>query len=171
MTLTGNFFKMLVHVNKSLCRRVNITTITRRSFSYFSDGDKQWERDSRFQAHRNVGPDTDIGAQAPRKSQRFSMGPYAGGRFFVSPSEDPSSFVANILIVSIFIYGVMQLPTVGDSLPVRRRKLIKERIRQEYGLPIGWDDEIEGEDSLLTAKADAEVSEVSGLEKVSSAGH
>ena len=79
------------------------------------------------------------------------MGPYAGGRFFVSPAEDPQSFVANMLIVGIFIYGVMQLPPVGESLPVRRRKIIKERIRQEYDLPVGWDDDIEGEDSPLTS--------------------
>ncbi len=119
-----------------------------RPFS--STGKNSWENDSRFQAHRKVGPDQDVGAQVPRKSKRFSMGPYAGGRWFVSPSEDPQSFVANILIVGVFIYGVMQLPPVGESLPVRRRKLIRERIRQEYGLPVGWDDEIEGEDAPLT---------------------
>lgn len=122
--------------------------LTCRTFT--SPKQTDWDNDPRFQAHRKVGPDTDIGAQAPRKSKRFSMGPYAGGRFFVSPSEDPQSFVANILIVGIFIYGVMQLPAVGESLPVRRRKIIKERIRQEYNLPVGWDDEIEGEESLLT---------------------
>ena len=88
------------------------------------------------------------------------MGPYAGGRFFVSPSEDPQSFVANLLIVGIFIYGVMQLPPVGESLPVRRRKIIKERIRQEYGLPVGWDDEIEGEDSPLTSVSSESLSNV-----------
>ena len=136
-----------------LVRRISHRTglsITRRCFSGLSDGDPSWKVDPRFQAHRNVGPDTDIGAQAPRKSKRFSMGPYAGGRWFVSPSEDPQAFVANLLIVAIFCYGVMQLPPVGESLPVRRRKIIKERIRQEYGLPVGWDDEIEGEDSPLT---------------------
>ena len=132
--------------------RTTNAILTRRSFSFLSDGDKNWERDPRFQTHRNVSQDTDIGAQAPRKSKRFSMGPYAGGRWFVSPSEDPQTFVANCLIVAIFFYGVMQLPAVGESLPVRRRRIIKERIRQEYGLPVGWDDEIEGEDSLLTAE-------------------
>jgi hypothetical protein len=131
-----------------LLTRITKCQIGRRLFS--SVQKDSWERDPRFQQHRNVGPDQDIGAQAPRKSKRFSMGPYAGGRFLVSPSEDPQSFVANLLIVGIFIYGVMQLPPVGESLPVRRRKIIKERIRQEYGLPIGWDDEIEGEDSPLT---------------------
>lgn len=123
-----------------------------RQFSYLSDGDKNWEKDPRFQTHRKVNDDTDVGAQAPRKSKRFSMGPYAGGRWFVSPSEDPQSFVANLLIIAIFAYGVMQLPAVGESLPVRRRRIIKDRIRQEYGLPIGWDDEIDGEDSVLTAE-------------------
>ena len=132
-------------------RRLGVMS-SRREFSFLSDGDKNWEKDPRFQAHRNVAPDTDIGAQAPRKSKRFSMGPYAGGRWFVSPSEDPQTFVANCLIVAIFIYGVMQLPAVGESLPVRRRRMIKERIRQEYALPVGWDDEIEGEDSLLTGE-------------------
>jgi hypothetical protein len=130
---------------------VNAARFHRRGFSYLSDGDKNWEKDPRFRAHREVGADTDIGAQAPRKSKRFSMGPYAGGRWFVSPSEDPQAFVANCLIVAIFIYGVMQLPAVGESLPMRRRRIIKERIRQEYGLPVGWDDEIEGEDSPLTS--------------------
>ena len=152
---------MLSRITNTLSKGGLVDRSFTRSFSYLSDGEKGWEKDPRFQAHRHVGPDTDIGAQAPRKSQRFSMGPYAGGRFFVSPSEDPSSFVANILIVSIFIYGVMQLPTVGDSLPVRRRKLIKERIRQEYGLPVGWDDEIEGEDAVLTDAILAETSEPS----------
>ena len=85
------------------------------------------------------------------------MGPYAGGRFFVSPSEDPQSFVANLLIAGLFIYGVMQLPPVGESLPVRRRRIIRERIRQEYGLPVGWDDEIEGEDSPLTSEVDQQL--------------
>ena len=135
------------------CRISGIVTRSKtsiRSFSGLSDRDPNWEKDSRFQAHRNVSADTDIGAQAPRKSKRFAMGPYAGGRWFVSPSEDPQAFVANCLIVAIFCYGVMQLPPVGESLPVRRRKIIKERIRQEYGLPVGWDDEIEGEDSPLT---------------------
>lgn len=90
------------------------------------------------------------------------MGPYAGGRFFVSPSEDPQSFVANMLIVGIFIYGVMQLPPVGESLPVRRRKIIKERIRQEYDLPVGWDDDIEGEDSPLTPSLNVQSGSDSG---------
>jgi len=137
-------------------RRLEISA-TRRCFSFLSDGEKGWEKDPRFQAHRNVASDTDIGAQAPRKSKRFSMGPYAGGRWFVSPSEDPQAFVANCLIIAIFIYGVMQLPAVGESLPVRRRRIIKERIRQEYGLPVGWDDEIEGEDSLLTQELVSDV--------------
>jgi hypothetical protein len=132
-------------------RNAPVVAPNQRRFSFLSDGDKQWEKDPRFQEHRKVAAGTDIGAQAPRKSKRFSMGPYAGGRWFVSPSEDPQAFVANCLIIAIFAYGVMQLPAVGESLPVRRRRIIKERIRQEYGLPVGWDDEIEGEDSQLTA--------------------
>ena len=131
---------------------LRIPSVILRRFSYLSDGDKDWDKDPRFQAHRNVSTDTDIGAQAPRKSKRFGMGPYAGGKWFVSPSEDPQGFVANCLIIAIFFYGVMQLPAVGESLPMRRRRIIKERIRQEYGLPVGWDDEIEGEDSVLTAE-------------------
>lgn len=131
-------------------RSLGVRTYLLRSFSSAPSGKPSWESDSRFQAHRNVTPDMDIGAQVPRSKKRFSMGPYAGGRFFVSPSEDPQTFVTNLLIISIFIYGVMQLPPVGESLPVRRRRIIKERIRQEYGLPVGWDDEIEGEDSPLT---------------------
>lgn len=152
---------MLACMKHTFLRHTIAMRTTSRGFSYLSDGDKEWEKDPRFQAHRKVSPDTDIGAQAPRKSHRFSMGPYAGGRFFVSPSEDPSSFVANILIISIFIYGVMQLPTVGDSLPVRRRKLIKERIRLEYGLPVGWDDDIEGEEASLTEDLRHETQEIS----------
>jgi hypothetical protein len=133
-----------------LMRTSAVSSRISRCFSSGPERGPQWDADPRFQAHRNVGEDMDIGAQVPRNKKRFSMGPYAGGRFFVSPSEDPQSFVTNILIVSIFIYGVMQLPPVGESLPVRRRRIIKERIRQEYGLPVGWDDEIEGEDSPLS---------------------
>ena len=132
--------------------RVSVKSPKVRLFSA-APGPK-WDSDPRFQSHRDVAEGTDIGAQAPRKSKRFGMGPYAGGRFFVSPSEDPQSFVANILILGIFTYGVMQLPAVGESLPVRRRKIIKDRIRQEYGLPVGWDDEIEGEESELTKPSD-----------------
>lgn len=144
--------------------RFGIQAILARRFASVPGNKPAWDADPRFQAHRNVAPDMDIGAQVPRSKKRFSMGPYAGGRFFVSPSEDPQSFVTNLLIVSIFIYGVMQLPPVGESLPVRRRRIIKDRIRQEYGLPVGWDDEIEGEDSPLTAES-AVISPAVGVSK------
>ena len=33
----------------------------------------------------------------------------------------------------------------GESYFVKRKRLIKERIRQQYGLPEGWDDGIDDE--------------------------
>jgi len=88
-------------------------------------------------------------AEAPRSAKRtlagrsLKMGPYSGGRFFPTFSEDPQEYIVCCVIVGITFYGIMNLST-GESYPERRRRLIRERIREEYGLPEGWDDEIEG---------------------------
>ncbi|KAF4668723.1 hypothetical protein FOL47_002898 [Perkinsus chesapeaki] len=113
-----------------------------------------WENDPRFQAHKKL----DQGRMPPKD---WKLGPYAANKFFVSPSKgstdiddeednrDPSGFTMNVLIVLAFIYSVSCL-TPGESFYSRRRRLIRERIRQEYDLPVGWDDDIEGEEAPLT---------------------
>jgi hypothetical protein len=70
------------------------------------------------------------------------MGIYAGGKLIPSFWEDPQEWILCGIIVGITVYGIMNLST-GESYPERRRRLIRERIRKEYGLPEGWDDEIE----------------------------
>mmetsp|Transcript_19838 Transcript_19838/g.43071 ORF Transcript_19838/g.43071 Transcript_19838/m.43071 type:complete len:177 (+) Transcript_19838:76-606(+) len=97
-----------------------------------------------------------------RQQQRdFKMGPYAHtmrkdpktgkltpiGKFFVSPREDPVSFVVNCLLAFVTIYSISQL-SWGESFFEKRRRVIRERIRQEYGLPKGWEHDIEDEGDL-----------------------
>ncbi|KAF4688910.1 hypothetical protein FOZ60_002227 [Perkinsus olseni] len=100
-----------------------------------SKGGASWESDPRFQAHKKL----DQGRMPPKD---WKLGPYAANKFFVSPSKDPSGFTMNVLILLAFIYSVSCL-TPGESFYSRRRRLIRERIRQEYDLPVGWDDDIE----------------------------
>ncbi|KAF4703750.1 hypothetical protein FOZ62_005038 [Perkinsus olseni] len=119
-----------------------------------SKGGASWESDPRFQfssphelvsfaqAHKKL----DQGRMPPKD---WKLGPYAANKFFVSPSKDPSGFTMNVLILLAFIYSVSCL-TPGESFYSRRRRLIRERIRQEYDLPVGWDDDIEGEEAPLT---------------------
>jgi len=76
------------------------------------------------------------------------MGPYSNGRILPSFKEDPQEYIVCALIIGITFYGIMNLSS-GESYPERRRRMIRERIRQEYNLPEGWDDEIEGESPVL----------------------
>merc|ERR1711879_851284 len=91
----------------------------------------------------------------------FKMGPYATtmkrdpetgkltpvARFFVSPRKDPVTFVVNCLLAFTTVWTISQL-SWGESFFEKRKRVIRERIRQEYGLPKGWEHEI-GEDGDL----------------------
>ena len=81
--------------------------------------------------------------------RNLKMGPYAGGKIFPKFSEDPQEYVLCVIIIAITGYGIMNISS-GESYPERRRRVIREKIRQEYGLPEGWDDEIEGESVQLS---------------------
>jgi hypothetical protein len=83
-----------------------------------------------------------------RHNRNLKMGPYAGGRIIPSFKEDPQEYILSAIIIGITIYGIMNLSS-GESYPERRRRLIRERIRKEYDLPEGWDDEIEGHTPTL----------------------
>mmetsp|Transcript_104867 Transcript_104867/g.333759 ORF Transcript_104867/g.333759 Transcript_104867/m.333759 type:complete len:124 (-) Transcript_104867:114-485(-) len=97
-----------------------------------------------------------------RQPQRdFKMGPYATtmrkdpetgkltpvGTFFVSPKKDPVTFVVNVILAGVTIWTISQL-SWGESFFEKRRRVMRERIRQEYGLPKGWEHEIEDDGEL-----------------------
>eukprot|EP00933_Yihiella_yeosuensis_P005676 TRINITY_DN110241_c0_g1_i1.p1 TRINITY_DN110241_c0_g1~~TRINITY_DN110241_c0_g1_i1.p1 ORF type:complete len:182 (+),score=28.93 TRINITY_DN110241_c0_g1_i1:77-622(+) len=98
------------------------------------------------------------GRQPPRD---FRMGPYAHtmqkdpatgkvypvARFFASPREDPVTFVVNCLIVLTTVWTISQL-SWGESFFEKRKRVIRERIRQEHGLPKGWEHEIDDDMEL-----------------------
>ena len=63
---------------------------------------------------------------------------------FVSPAKDPVTFIVNCLLIGITAYTVANM-SWGESYFVKRKRLIKERIRQQYGLQEGWDDGIDDE--------------------------
>eukprot|EP00440_Ansanella_granifera_P036791 gb/GFBE01039910.1/.p1 GENE.gb/GFBE01039910.1/~~gb/GFBE01039910.1/.p1 ORF type:complete len:194 (+),score=31.98 gb/GFBE01039910.1/:1-582(+) len=116
------------------------------------------DKDKYTDLHRLPG-----GRQPPKD---FRMGPYAHtmqkdpetgkvypvGRFFASPKDDPVTFVVNCLIVLTFVWTVSQL-SWGESFFEKRKRVIRERIRQEYGLPKGWEHEIEDDDDLQLSEA------------------
>lgn len=129
---------------------------------------ENWEDDPRFQELKLLNQ----GRPPPRD---FKMGAYAHtwkkskdgkvmpiGTFFVSPKKDPVSFVVNSLIVFIMCYTIANL-SWGESYMEKRRRVLRERIRQEYGLPLHWDSEIEDDDEITidpTAATEAQAATV-----------
>lgn len=90
----------------------------------------------------------------------FKMGPYAHrmvvdekGKvtpkavFFVSPKKDPVTFIVNTLCVVTVVWTISQL-SWGESFFEKRKRVIREKIRREYGLPKGWEHDIEDADDL-----------------------
>merc|ERR1711920_50378 len=67
--------------------------------------------------------------------------------FFVSPRKDPVTFVVNCLLAFTTVWTISQL-SWGESFFEKRKRVIRERIRQEYGLPKGWEHEIEEDGDL-----------------------
>mmetsp|Transcript_8418 Transcript_8418/g.15827 ORF Transcript_8418/g.15827 Transcript_8418/m.15827 type:complete len:189 (+) Transcript_8418:46-612(+) len=117
--------------------------------------DHSWRGDAKKYPELHSLP----GGRQPQKD--FKVGPYAHtyqkdpatgkltpvARFFVSPKEDPVTFVVNCLLALTLVWSISQL-SWGESFFEKRRRVIRERIRQEYGLPKGWEHEIEEEDDL-----------------------
>mmetsp|Transcript_51888 Transcript_51888/g.121383 ORF Transcript_51888/g.121383 Transcript_51888/m.121383 type:complete len:186 (+) Transcript_51888:64-621(+) len=89
----------------------------------------------------------------------FGMGPYAShyivdpvtkkvtphGSWFIDPRKDPVSFVVNVLCALTVLWVTSRL-SWGESFMEKRKRVIRDRIRQEYGLPKGWEHEIEDAD-------------------------
>merc|ERR1712056_810 len=119
-----------------------------------SDADS-WRQDTQKYWEMHQLP----GGRQPQKD--FKMGPYATtmrkdpatGKytpesvFFVSPRKDPVTFVVNCLLAFTTVWTISQL-SWGESFFEKRKRVIRERIRQEYGLPKGWEHEIEDEDDF-----------------------
>merc|ERR1719507_957825 len=108
-----------------------------------SDGpyspDASWRADAKKYPELHSLP----GGRQPQKD--FKVGPYAHtmrkdpktgkltpvARFFVSPKKDPVTFVVNCLLALTLVWSISQL-SWGESFFEKRRRVIRERIRQEY---------------------------------------
>jgi len=101
-----------------------------------------WEEEPQFQAHKfNRG--------MPERKD-LKVGPYKRGRFFVSPREDPTTFIVNCLIIGVTVYTLMSL-SKGEPITVRRKRIIRERLLKEYGLTEADVDGIEGMDVPISS--------------------
>jgi len=109
---------------------------------------EDWERDKRWNIHTEFE-----GGRQPMKE--FKMGAYAhkmekdkDGKLYpqptylVHPKKDPAGWTMNIIIIGITVYTASTL-SWSEGYFQRRQKVIRERIRKEYDLPVGWDDDIE----------------------------
>merc|ERR1719311_695332 len=76
------------------------------------------------------------------------------GVFFVSPKKDPVTFVVNCILAGVTVWTISQL-SWGESFFEKRKRVIRERIRQEYGLPKGWEHEIEEDAELELSSSQA----------------
>uniref|UniRef100_A0A7S4GQH5 Uncharacterized protein n=1 Tax=Oxyrrhis marina TaxID=2969 RepID=A0A7S4GQH5_OXYMA len=121
--------------------------------SGFSDP-RDWENDPRFQEHKKGTNTYGVGGQQKRD---FKMGPYAGGKWIVSPAANPVGFITNCILIFTTVYTLANL-SWGESYFVKRKRIIRDRIRKEFDLPEGWDDEIEGDGDVLTPGDDAPLS-------------
>eukprot|EP00397_Hematodinium_sp_SG-2012_P069008 GEMP01115558.1.p1 GENE.GEMP01115558.1~~GEMP01115558.1.p1 ORF type:complete len:214 (+),score=34.39 GEMP01115558.1:23-643(+) len=117
-------------------------------------GDTQNQRYGGLKEHERLP-----GGRQPQKD--FRMGPYAHkwkktadgklspvGTWIVSPRKDPVTFVVNCLIIFIMCYTIANL-SWGESYMEKRRRVLRERIRQEFDLPEHWDSEIEDDDEPI----------------------
>lgn len=83
----------------------------------------------------------------------MKVGPYARGRLFVSPREDPKEFILCVIIVAIFLYTLVTTYTQpgGETVNQRRRRIIKERLMKEAGITQADLDLLEAEEAPLSA--------------------
>ncbi|XP_022591551.2 uncharacterized protein LOC34622345 [Cyclospora cayetanensis] len=88
----------------------------------------------------------------PKRRMDLKLGPYAGGRFFVSPKEDPKEFILCVIIVSICLYTLVTTYTQpgGETVFQRRRRIIRERLMKEAGITQADLDELEAEEAPLS---------------------
>eukprot|EP00388_Colpodella_angusta_P014742 GDKJ01036780.1.p1 GENE.GDKJ01036780.1~~GDKJ01036780.1.p1 ORF type:complete len:203 (-),score=48.75 GDKJ01036780.1:362-970(-) len=121
-----------------------------RDFTYGPQDGKtkyeRWEDDPRFQEHKRMANQGAVGMQSRvdlKKDNKKHL------TLWVSPKEEPLSFVANMLIIFVFLYTIANL-SKGETHPMRRRRVIREKLLKEYGLTEADLDEIEGMDSELS---------------------
>eukprot|EP00921_Rhytidocystis_pertsovi_P022611 GHVQ01036095.1.p1 GENE.GHVQ01036095.1~~GHVQ01036095.1.p1 ORF type:complete len:298 (+),score=66.22 GHVQ01036095.1:54-947(+) len=96
-----------------------------------------WQSRPEFQQHKSVN------------RQSHKVGPYKRGRLFVSPRDDPQTFVGSCLIVGLTLYAILTM-TPGESYKSRRNRVVRQRLYKEYGLTEADVDEIEGCEPLLS---------------------
>mmetsp|Transcript_66139 Transcript_66139/g.103276 ORF Transcript_66139/g.103276 Transcript_66139/m.103276 type:complete len:199 (+) Transcript_66139:54-650(+) len=112
-----------------------------------SDTEKYWEL-QKLQGGRAPQGDLRMGAYATEMQvDPVTKKVTPVSKFFVSPRKDPVTFVVNCILAFVTVWTISQL-SWGESFFEKRKRVIRERIRQEYGLPKGWEHEIE-EDSEL----------------------
>lgn len=63
--------------------------------------------------------------------RNLSVFGYNRGKLFVSIKKDFSSFIVNLLIISVFIYSVYTLAP-RETISQRRKRIIRERLMKEY---------------------------------------
>ncbi|CAD7976454.1 unnamed protein product [Amoebophrya sp. A25] len=113
-----------------------------------------WEKDARWQHHKTMHQ----GADAPLKDKALRRGwmqnitvKHKNGKvtkrppfwsLIKDPTKDPGQVVVVLLMFGITIHGCCSLP-YGEHYWVRRRKALRERIRIEYDLPVGWEEEFD----------------------------
>eukprot|EP00922_Rhytidocystis_sp_ex-Travisia-forbesii_P051833 GHVS01076957.1.p1 GENE.GHVS01076957.1~~GHVS01076957.1.p1 ORF type:complete len:368 (-),score=100.02 GHVS01076957.1:680-1783(-) len=100
-----------------------------------------WRTDDKFQQHKSI----------TRRS--LKVGPYKRGKMFVSPKEDPQTFVVNCILIGVTVYTIFTL-TPGESYKSRRNRVVRKRLYTEYGLTEADVDEIEGYEVPLSSEND-----------------
>eukprot|EP00928_Gymnodinium_smaydae_P078581 TRINITY_DN62704_c0_g1_i1.p1 TRINITY_DN62704_c0_g1~~TRINITY_DN62704_c0_g1_i1.p1 ORF type:complete len:239 (+),score=40.36 TRINITY_DN62704_c0_g1_i1:73-717(+) len=112
-----------------------------------SDEDKYWEM-YQLRGGRQPQKDFKVGPYATKMKKDPETGKLTPTSvFFVSPRKDPVTFVVNCLLAFTTVWTISQL-SWGESYFEKRKRVIRERIRQEYGLPKGWEHEIEDDGDL-----------------------
>ena len=58
---------------------------------------------------------------------------------FPTPKSDPVFWIQGTFLVSLLVYGIVSMDW-SESYYDKRRRVLKDKIRQEFGLPVGWED-------------------------------
>lgn len=112
-----------------LCKRFvgapsffRMRSFSNASFRYFSSKSSSSGAPRRGVAGGTLHPDSvDPFKPQKRRQMDLKLGPYAGGRFFVSPKEDPKEFILCVLIVCIFLYTLVTTYTQPGKVTADQR--------------------------------------------------
>lgn len=100
-----------------------------------TNDNESWRQEKQFQVHLSG------------MRRDHNVGPYKKGKLFVAPWKDWSTFIINSIIVGVTLYYISRL-TISESLNVKRRRIIRDRLLQEYGLRESDIDEIESAETV-----------------------